>query len=54
MGRVPTAAIKMFGPADGLEIFVAATGTGPVDAVYKALEGYKHPSSPCLNISRSI
>ena len=34
---IPTATVKMRGP-DGVERFVAATGTGPVDAVYKAID----------------
>jgi len=37
MSGIPTATVKMLGP-DGLERFVAATGTGPVDAVYKAID----------------
>lgn len=34
---MPTATIKMRGP-DMVERYVAATGTGPVDAVYKAID----------------
>jgi len=34
---VPTATVKMMGP-DQVERYVAATGTGPVDAVYKAID----------------
>ena len=34
---IPTATVKMRGP-DGVERYVAATGTGPVDAVYKAID----------------
>ena len=37
MSGIPTATVKMLGP-DGVERFVAATGTGPVDAVYKAID----------------
>jgi len=37
MSGIPTATVKMCGP-DGLERYVAATGTGPVDAVYKAID----------------
>jgi 2-isopropylmalate synthase len=37
MSGIPTATVKMMGP-DGVERFVAATGTGPVDAVYKAID----------------
>mmetsp|Transcript_14377 Transcript_14377/g.17481 ORF Transcript_14377/g.17481 Transcript_14377/m.17481 type:complete len:655 (+) Transcript_14377:114-2078(+) len=37
MSGIPTATVKMRGP-DGMERFVAATGTGPVDAVYKAID----------------
>jgi len=37
MSGIPTATVKMRGP-DGIERFVAATGTGPVDAVYKAVD----------------
>jgi len=37
MSGIPTATVKMRGP-DGVERFVAATGTGPVDAVYKAID----------------
>jgi len=34
---IPTATVKMMGP-DGVERYVASTGTGPVDAVYKAID----------------
>jgi 2-isopropylmalate synthase len=34
---IPTSTVKMMGP-DGVERFVSATGTGPVDAVYKAID----------------
>merc|ERR1740139_1880813 len=34
---VPTATVAMVGP-DGVERYVAQTGTGPVDAVYKAID----------------
>ena len=37
MSGIPTATVKMRGP-DGVERFVATTGTGPVDAVYKAID----------------
>jgi 2-isopropylmalate synthase len=37
MNGVPTATVKMRGP-DGVERFVSSTGTGPVDAVYKAID----------------
>ena len=37
MSGIPTATVKMAGP-DGVERYVAATGTGPVDAVYKAID----------------
>eukprot|EP00536_Pseudo-nitzschia_multiseries_P003365 jgi/Psemu1/236620/estExt_Genewise1.C_510098 len=37
MSGVPTATVKMIGP-DMVERFVATTGTGPVDAVYKAID----------------
>lgn len=37
MSGIPTATVKMRGP-DNIERFVAATGTGPVDAVYKAID----------------
>ena len=37
MSGIPTATVKMRGP-DYVERFVAATGTGPVDAVYKAID----------------
>jgi len=36
-GIVPTATVKMLGP-DGIERFCSMTGTGPVDAVYKAID----------------
>eukprot|EP00531_Pseudo-nitzschia_arenysensis_P014182 CAMPEP_0116145182 /NCGR_PEP_ID=MMETSP0329-20121206/16437_1 /TAXON_ID=697910 /ORGANISM="Pseudo-nitzschia arenysensis, Strain B593" /LENGTH=649 /DNA_ID=CAMNT_0003640731 /DNA_START=166 /DNA_END=2115 /DNA_ORIENTATION=+ len=37
MSGVPTATVKMIGP-DMVERYVATTGTGPVDAVYKAID----------------
>ena len=37
MSGIPTATVKMMGP-DGVERYVSATGTGPVDAVYKAID----------------
>merc|ERR1719215_2348419 len=37
MHGIPTATVKMIGP-DGVERYVATTGTGPVDAVYKAID----------------
>jgi 2-isopropylmalate synthase len=37
MSGIPTATVKMRGP-DGVESYVAATGTGPIDAVYKAID----------------
>ena len=37
MSGVPTATVKMVGP-DMVERYVATTGTGPVDAVYKAVD----------------
>jgi 2-isopropylmalate synthase len=37
MSGIPTATVKMMGP-DMVERFVASTGTGPVDAVYKAID----------------
>lgn len=37
MSGIPTATVKLCGP-DGVERFVASTGTGPVDAVYKAID----------------
>lgn len=37
MSGIPTATVKMMGP-DMVERFVATTGTGPVDAVYKAID----------------
>lgn len=37
MSGIPTATVKMRGP-DMVERFVATTGTGPVDAVYKAID----------------
>lgn len=36
MSGIPTATVKMVGP-DMVERYVATTGTGPVDAVYKAV-----------------
>ena len=37
LSGIPTATVKMMGP-DGVERYVATTGTGPVDAVYKAID----------------
>jgi 2-isopropylmalate synthase len=37
MSGIPTATVKMMGP-DGIERYLSATGTGPVDAVYKAID----------------
>jgi 2-isopropylmalate synthase len=37
MSGIPTATVKMLGP-DMVERYVASTGTGPVDAVYKAID----------------
>lgn len=37
MQGIPTATVTMMGP-DGVQRYVAATGTGPVDAVYKAID----------------
>jgi len=37
MSGIPTATVKMRGP-DMVERFVATTGTGPVDAVYKGID----------------
>jgi len=37
MSGIPTATVTMVGP-DGVTRYVAATGTGPVDAVYKAID----------------
>ena len=37
MSGIPTATVKMMGP-DGVERYVSSTGTGPVDAVYKAID----------------
>jgi 2-isopropylmalate synthase len=37
LSGIPTATVKLVGP-DGLERYVASTGTGPVDAVYKAID----------------
>ena len=37
MSGIPTATVKMLGP-DMVERYVATTGTGPVDAVYKAID----------------
>ncbi|KAL7576287.1 hypothetical protein ACA910_018111 [Epithemia clementina (nom. ined.)] len=37
LSGIPTATVKMMGP-DGMERYVACTGTGPVDAVYKAID----------------
>lgn len=37
LSGIPTATVKLRGP-DGVERYVASTGTGPVDAVYKAID----------------
>lgn len=37
MSGIPTATVKLIGP-DMVERYVATTGTGPVDAVYKAID----------------
>lgn len=37
MSGIPTATVKMMGP-DMVERYIATTGTGPVDAVYKAID----------------
>lgn len=37
LSGIPTSTVKMMGP-DGVERYVSATGTGPVDAVYKAID----------------
>ena len=37
MSGIPTATVKLMGP-DMVERYVATTGTGPVDAVYKAID----------------
>jgi len=37
MSGIPTATVKMIGP-DMVERYVATTGTGPVDAAYKAID----------------
>mmetsp|Transcript_32579 Transcript_32579/g.60053 ORF Transcript_32579/g.60053 Transcript_32579/m.60053 type:complete len:657 (-) Transcript_32579:79-2049(-) len=37
LSGIPTATVKMMGP-DALERYISATGTGPVDAVYKAID----------------
>lgn len=37
LSGIPTATVKMMGP-DGVERYTSATGTGPVDAVYKAID----------------
>jgi 2-isopropylmalate synthase len=37
LSGIPTATVKMMGP-DGVERYLSATGTGPVDAVYKAID----------------
>mmetsp|Transcript_38101 Transcript_38101/g.77539 ORF Transcript_38101/g.77539 Transcript_38101/m.77539 type:complete len:676 (+) Transcript_38101:84-2111(+) len=37
MSGIPTATVTMMGP-DGVQRYVASTGTGPVDAVYKAID----------------
>jgi 2-isopropylmalate synthase len=37
LSGIPTATVKLMGP-DGVERYTACTGTGPVDAVYKAVD----------------
>lgn len=37
LSGIPTATVKLRGP-DGVERYIASTGTGPVDAVYKAID----------------
>lgn len=37
LSGIPTATVKMVG-LDGVERYVATTGTGPVDAIYKAID----------------
>lgn len=37
LSGIPTATVKMMGP-DSVERYTSATGTGPVDAVYKAID----------------
>lgn len=37
LSGIPTATVKMLGP-DAMERYLSATGTGPVDAVYKAID----------------
>jgi len=37
MSGIPTATVTMLGP-DGISRYVAATGTGPIDAVYKSID----------------
>jgi len=37
LSGIPTATVKLMGP-DGVERYVSSTGTGPVDAVYKAID----------------
>ena len=37
LSGIPTATVKMLGP-DAVERYLSATGTGPVDAVYKAID----------------
>ena len=37
LSGIPTATVKLAGP-DGVERYVSSTGTGPVDAVYKAID----------------
>jgi 2-isopropylmalate synthase len=37
LSGIPTATVKLCGP-DGVERYTASTGTGPVDAVYKAID----------------
>lgn len=37
LSGIPTATVKLLGP-DGIERYIASTGTGPVDAVYKAID----------------
>lgn len=50
MSGIPTATVKMMGP-DGVERYVPATGTGPVDAVYKAIDQITGVSVDLLSYS---
>lgn len=52
MSGIPTATVKMRGP-DMVERYVATTGTGPVDAVYKAIDQIMGVSVELENYSLS-